>query len=73
MKNKIILTDWPKPRHIEAHYRGVETEKLVKIREQLFHTMMMDYVEEAGGYTILYNNRAIERELSYRNTYLEEL
>jgi hypothetical protein len=29
-ENKIILTDWPKLKYIEANYRGLETEHLQK-------------------------------------------
>jgi hypothetical protein len=69
----VVLTDYPKVEHIEAHMRGVSTEKLVSMRKQLFHTMMVATIEVAGGYAIHYDYRAIERELNFRNVQLEEL
>lgn len=69
----IILTDWPKPKHIEAHYRGVETVELIRIRKQIFHQMMTFDVKTAGGYVILFDYRQIEKELNFRNIQLEPL
>lgn len=66
MTKRIILTDYPKTKHIEAHYRGVETKKLVKWLKQLFHTMMVYSSEEAAGYVISYNYKDIQAELDYR-------
>jgi hypothetical protein len=70
MTNKIVLTDWPKWKYIEANYRGVKTEKLLKIRESVFHGMMCDHSEIAGGYVITYRLEAIEEELKFRNVVL---
>jgi hypothetical protein len=62
----IILTDYPKAKHIEAHYRGISTERLLEILEGNF-SMMMDYTnEEQGGYYIEYRNEGIEAELKFR-------
>ncbi len=65
--SKIILTDWPKFETIEAHYRGVETRKLLKAHSFCFHGMMCCDSEQAGGYTIVYYPDAIEKELKFRN------
>jgi hypothetical protein len=62
----IILTDWPKAELIPAHLRGVSTKKLLKLRKQLFHTMMICHDEEAGGYVICYSSKDIEAELKFR-------
>lgn len=69
----IVLTDWPKTKHIYAHLRGVETEKLLELRKQLFHLMMMSRTEMAGGYAITYCADEIEEELKFRKVKLEEL
>ena len=66
MKMKIILTDYPKAKHIEANYRGVETEELVKIKDRMFHCMMMCEFIEAGGYIIRYDSNGVEAELKWR-------
>jgi hypothetical protein len=66
MPEKIILTDWPKPKSIIAHVRGVETEKLQQINQDLFHSMMFSHSELAGGYSIIYYADEIEKELKFR-------
>ncbi len=71
MKDKIILTDWPKPKHIEAHYRGVETETLLKWLRYLYHGMMVSGSEEAGGYSIHYDDKGVTNELGFRNVRYE--
>lgn len=63
---KIILTDYPKLKHISANLRGVATEKLLKLRDQLFSTMMSFTDEEAGGYAIFYDAIEIVKELEFR-------
>jgi hypothetical protein len=63
---KIILTDWPKVKHIEANYRGVETEYLVKIHKDMFHLMMTFHAETAGGYGIEYGYKEVAAELNFR-------
>jgi hypothetical protein len=67
----IILTDWPKPAHIKAHLRGVETEKLKKLRCQMYHTMMGSVSESGGGYWIDYNYEKVEEELKFRKAWTE--
>ena len=63
---KIILTDWPKTKYIEAHLRGVETKKLQEINQDMFHFMMGSHSEIAGGYCITYYAEKIEAELKFR-------
>lgn len=70
MKEKIILTDWPKEKPIEANYRGVSTERLVDIHKSLYHSMMMschERGEDTGGYSILYGYKGVMEELRFRN------
>lgn len=67
---KIILTDWPKTKCINANMRGVETETLQKINIEMFHFMMCSHDEEAGGYIIRYDHRAVEEELKFRKVAL---
>jgi hypothetical protein len=69
--NKIALTDYPKPKHIQVHYRGVETETLVQWYKQLFHLMMVSGSVESGGYTIYYDYKDIEQELKFRKVEVE--
>jgi len=64
---KIILTDWPKPKLIEAHLRGVETEELIEKFKEMYHLMMGFTCEEAGGYVIEYTPEGIKEELKFRN------
>jgi hypothetical protein len=66
MTQQIVLTDWPKTKHLDANYRGVETEKLLKWRDELFHLMMVSGAEEAGGYTVHYEPKGIDEELAFR-------
>ena len=63
---KIILTDWPKLKYIEANLRGVETERLVELYWENFHLMMSGHTEEAGGYAINFDSREIVKELEFR-------
>jgi hypothetical protein len=67
---KIILTDWPKPKSIIAHVRGVETEKLQQINQDMFHFMMCSHTESAGGYSITYYADEIKAELKFRKAKL---
>jgi hypothetical protein len=69
----IILTDWPKTKHIDANLRGIDTACLLSLREQLFHSMMQYTAEIAGGYAIIFDSDKIEAELKYRKVPLEEL
>jgi hypothetical protein len=69
-KGKIILTDWPKLKYIEANYRGLETEHLQKLNQQMFHLMMCGLTDEAGGYAIGYNYKEVEKELKFRKASL---
>ena len=70
---KIVLTDYPKTKRIEANYRGIETDVLVEMRKKMFHIMMEWTVEVHGGYAIMFEGKGIERELNYRNVELERL
>lgn len=63
---KIILTDWPKSKWIEANYRGVETEELLRKHKDMFHTMMGDTVEVSGGYVIRFDSDKVRKELKFR-------
>jgi hypothetical protein len=63
---KVILTDWPKLKHIPANLRGVETEKLLALRDKMFPLMMMGDTEVAGGYAIEFDAHAVEEELKFR-------
>lgn len=36
----VVLTDYPKTKNIEANMRGVQTDKLIAMRKQLFHTLV---------------------------------
>jgi hypothetical protein len=63
---KITLTDYPKRESIEANYRGCKTGELLRIHSQIFHLMMTDYTELAGGYVIRYKTKGIEAELDWR-------
>lgn len=62
----IILTDWPKTKYLEAHYRGLDTERLLRLKENMFHTMMTCVSEEAGGYAIHYEADGVDKELKIR-------
>jgi hypothetical protein len=64
---KIILTDWPKPKLIEAHLRGVETEELIEKLKWMYHFMMCFTTDRAGGYVIEYTPEGIKEELKFRN------
>lgn len=70
---KIILTDYPKVKHIEANYRGMETERLLELRESMFRMMMGYWFEEGGGYVMNIDREEIEEELKFRNVPMEEL
>jgi hypothetical protein len=70
---QIILTDWPKPKSIEANYRGVETEKLLSLRLSMFHTMMSTTSEVTCGYVIYFRDDKVEEELKFRKVPLQEL
>lgn len=70
---KIILTDYPKVKHIEANYRGMETERLLELRESMFRMMMGYWFEEGGGYVMNIDRKEIEEELKFRNVPMEEL
>lgn len=70
---KIILTDWPKVERINANLRGVTTEKLLEIRDQMFHLMMGTHAEEAGGYVIFYDCEKLDDELKFRGVEREIL
>ena len=63
----IVLTDYPKLKHIRANYRGLETKKLLEKHKEMFHIMMSSTFEVAGGYAIGYDTEGIERELAFRN------
>jgi hypothetical protein len=63
---KIILTDWPKMKHMEANYRGMETEDLLKYRSRIYHLMMMDDSETAGGWVVNINIEGVVDELKFR-------
>lgn len=63
---KIILTDWPKTKSIEAHYRGCETDHLHKMHEQMFHLMMGAVSDSEGGYVITYYQEGVMKELEFR-------
>ena len=67
---KIILTDCPKTKNIDANLRGVETEILQKINIEMFHSMMCSHDEEAGGYIICYDYKAVGEELKFRKAAL---
>lgn len=69
----ISLTDYPKTKEIEANYRGITTRELLRLRHQLFQTMMMYWSEQAAGYTVVYIDKGIEQELNYRNVQLPVL
>ena len=66
MTNKIILTDYPKLKGITANVRGMETERLVEIHKELFHTMMTATTETAGGYAVHIEYLDVGKELAYR-------
>lgn len=62
----IILTDYPKMKHIDANLRGVSTERLLALDRKLSHTMMLSHDEECGGYIICFDYKAIKEELRFR-------
>lgn len=62
----IILTDYPKWKHIDANYRGLTTEHLQKLKKEMFHMMMISVNDEAGGYVINYDADKVEEELKFR-------
>jgi hypothetical protein len=66
LDSQIILTDWPKAKWIEANYRGMETEDLLKYRSRIYHLMMMDDSETAGGWVVNINLKGIIEELKFR-------
>lgn len=70
-EHPVVLTDYPKSKHISAHMRGVETEELLEILKRLFHGMMSVEMIEAGGYVIEYDYRQIQEELAFRNVRYE--
>jgi hypothetical protein len=63
---KIILTDWPKFKYMDANYRGIETEELLDLRKELFHTMMCSTAETAGGWVVSISYEGINDELRFR-------
>lgn len=69
---KIFLTDSDEElikrarKHIDANLPGIETETLVEIHKQLFHTMMCSHEEVVGGYLIYYDYKAVKTELERR-------
>jgi hypothetical protein len=67
VKDKIILTDCPKLKDIEANYRGVGTQKLIQWHNDLALFMMVSGTEQACGYNIHYDFQAVRRELNFRN------
>ena len=68
----IILTDWPKFKTIPANMRGITTERLLDIRNQLFHSMMDETSETVGGYHIFCSAKAIEKELKFRKVAFDQ-
>jgi len=70
---KIVLTDWPKLRDIEAHYRGVETQELFRKLDESFHLMMPGaYPDHGGGYLIFFEPEEIKKELEFRKARREK-
>ncbi len=65
----IVLTDWPKFKHMDANYRGMETERLLKLRDELFH-LMLDVAEQAGGWVVHIDPKGIDEELKFRGVEL---
>lgn len=65
--NKIVLTDWPKYKYIEANYRGMETPELLDMLDKLFHFMIPCWSNEVvGGWIVGYNLEGIREELKFR-------
>jgi hypothetical protein len=64
---KITLTDWPKYKHVQANYRGMENEELLEMRMTIFHLMMCGWSSEpVGGWIVNYEVKGIEEELIFR-------
>lgn len=64
--SSIVLTDWPKTKHVEAHYRGCDTADLHQKHELMFHLMLCSLTEVMGGYAITYEYKAVIEELKFR-------
>ena len=66
--SSIVVTDWGDThrKHINANYRGVETDELIKIHKQISHLMICGHTEVAGGYAIYFDYRGVQKELEYR-------
>lgn len=66
--SKIVLTDYPKVRHIDANYRGMETEELLKLLDTMFHLMMPCWTvgEVVGGWSIRCDPEGVRKELEFR-------
>jgi hypothetical protein len=74
--SSIVITDWgdTQLKHVNANYRGMETEKLVELRKTIFHLMMCSWSEgPIGGWVVNYDPEKIEEELLWRKVKLEEL
>jgi len=70
---KIVLTDWPKYKHTEANYRGMETPELLKLLDTMFHLMMCNWSSEAvGGWIVNYKPERIREELKFRKVEIGE-
>lgn len=71
--SKIVLTDWPKYKHIRANCRGMETPELLKILDSIFHMMMCSWSSEAvGGWIVEYYPEDIKEELKFRKVEIGE-
>ena len=71
--SKIILTDWPKYKHVEANYRGMETEELLKLLDKIFHFMMCGWSSgPVGGWVVNYETKGIREELAFRKIKINE-
>lgn len=51
----------------------MQTQALLDLHKQMFHTMMCTHIETVGGYAMLFDSQAIELELKDRNVPLYSL